>query len=310
MQTNWKSALAYGGAAAIVAALTAGVASALPSGDYGYSDWSAPVSAENGSDPMLNTSATDGCPIMSPDGLDLYMASNRPGSDSGKLDIWVAHRNKTTAGWGAPERLPAPVNTAVDEFCPTPVRGHGLFFVSRRDDPNGDIYFTRWTNSGWNTPERLSANVNSSAQEWSPSYYELEDGTPVLYFSSTRNGTQDIFASVNWGPAQAVGELNTGADDARPNVRHDGKEIVFDSTRAGGAPDIWTATRESPTGTWSTPHPVAIVNSPAGESRASLSWDGTYMLFGSSRPGEGVPPTTDIYVSHRTRTIGGSVKDD
>ena len=302
--------MAYGGAASVVAALAAGVATALPSGDDGYGEWSAPVSAESGSDPSLNTSATDGCPIMSPDGLDLYMASNRSGSEAGKLDIWVAHREKTTDGWGAPERLPAPVNTAVDEFCPTPARGHRLFFVSRRDDPNGDIYLTRETKDGWTEPERLGPNVNSSAQEWSPSYFELDDDTPVLYFSSTRGGSQDIFASVNWGPAQPVSELNTAADDARPNVRHDGKEIVFDTTRAGGAPDVWTATRESPTGTWSAPHPIAAVNSPAGESRASLSWDGSFMLFGSSRPGEGVPPTTDIYVSHRSRTHGASGAGD
>jgi Tol biopolymer transport system component len=253
---------------------------------------------------------------MSPDGLDLYMASNRPGSDSGKLDIWVAHRARTTDGWGAPERLPAPVNTAVDEFCPTPARGHRLFFVSRRDDPNGDIYVTRRTRHGWETPQRLGPAINSSAQEWSPSYFELENGTPVLYFSSTRNGNQDIYVSTNWGQALPVSELNTGFDDARPNVRHDGKEIVFDSTRPhteGGAavnPDIWTAVRTSPDGKWSAPRPIDGVNSPAGESRASLSWDGSYMLFGSSRPGEGVPPTTDIYVSHRTRQTGADRDGD
>ncbi len=310
MNAFWKTTMVCGVAASAVAALATGAALALPSGDYGYSDWSAPVSAESGSDPSLNTSATDGCPIMSPDGLDLYMASNRPGSDSGKLDIWVAHRSRTTDGWGAPERLPAPINTEVDEFCPTPARGHKLFFVSRRDDPNGDIYLTTETKTGWTTPVRLGAGINSSAQEWSPSYFEIDDGTPVLYFSSTRNGTQDIFASVNWGPAQPVAELNTAADDARPNVRHDGKEIVFDTTRAGGAPDIWTATRASPTGPWSAPHPIDAVNSAAGESRGSLSWDGTYLLFGSSRPGEGVPPTTDIYVSHRNRTHGAPSADD
>ena len=265
-----------------------------------FGEWSAPVSAEVGSDSELNTPQNDGCPILSPDGKDLYMASNRTGSTG--LDIWVAHRERTTTGWGRPERLPAPVNTESDEFCPTPVRGHGLFFVSKRDEPNGDIYFVRQTRHGWGTPQRLGPNINSSAQEWSPSFFIDQRGRPVLYFSSTRSGNQDIYRSVAWRPAEPVAELNTPVDDARPNVRHDGLEIVFDSTRtpnAGvGTPDIWSASRSSTSQPWSALRRLENLNSPAGESRASLSWDGSYMVFGSTRPGEG---SSDIYVTHRDR---------
>ena len=267
-----------------------------------FAEWSAPVSAEVGSDIDLNTAANDGCPIQSPDGLQLFMASNRPGSTG--LDIWVASRASTEAGWGKPERLPAPVNSAADEFCPTPVRGNRLFFVSRRDDPNGDIYVTRLGPDGWSTPVRLGPNVNSSAQEWSPSYFEDEQGRPVLYFSSTRGGSQDLYASVDGGPAQAVGELNTAADDARPNVRRDGLEIVFDSTRTPtlGGPDLWVARRESTSTAWNAPVHLAALSSPAGDTRASLSWDGATMVFGSARsPGEG---SADIYVVHRSNARG------
>lgn len=268
----------------------------------GYSQfgtWSTPVSAEIGSDPDLNTSSNDGCPILSPDGRELYMASNRPGSAG--LDIWVARRAHTGQGWGKPERLPAPVNSDADDFCPTPVPGRGLFFVSKREEPNGDIYFIRRTASGWSEPVRLGPNVNSSAQEWSPAFFVDEHRRPVLYFSSTRTGNQDIFRSVNWGPAEAVAELNTAFDDARPNVRADGKEIVFDSTRSPtlGGPDVWVATRHSTRLPWSAPRHLEVVSSPAPDTRASLSWDGTYMLVGSARAGgEGM---ADIYVSRRSR---------
>lgn len=51
----------------------------------------------------------------------------------------------------------------------------------------------------------------------------------------------DVQNSVNWGPAQlASGGVNSSAADARPNVQHDGLEIVWDSTRTGslnGSPD-------------------------------------------------------------------------
>lgn len=300
-----KSAGLSAGIAATVlgAALYAGAAGALPTRDGSFSDWTTPASAEIGSHPMLNTSSNDGCPILSPDGLSLFMASNRPGSVG--LDIWVARRDSTTEGWGNPEQLPSPVNSSHDDFCPTPVRGNRLFFVSRRDDPNGDIYETRLGRNGWDEPRRLGPNINSPDQEWSPSYFEDEQGRPVLYFSSTRSGRQEIYASVDGGPAERVTELSSGGSDAaRPNVRRDGREIVFDSTRSPnqGGPDVWTATRASTSSPWSPPVHLPGVSSGAPDTRASLSWDGTILLVGSARqPGEG---SADIYVSTRTRRTG------
>ena len=98
--------------------------------------WSAALKIDtiNGNSAELNTTSLDGCPIQSPDGLSLYIASNRPGGLGG-LDIWVANRASTTAPYGAPENLGEPVNSAADDFCPTPVGKKGLFFVSREALP-------------------------------------------------------------------------------------------------------------------------------------------------------------------------------
>ena len=87
-----------------------------------------------GNNSELNTAALDGCPIQSPDGLSLYIASNRPGGRGG-LDIWKATRASANAQWGAPQNLGEPVNSAADDFCPTPVGKRGLFFVSREALP-------------------------------------------------------------------------------------------------------------------------------------------------------------------------------
>src|SRR5688500_5489461 len=67
-----------------------------------------------GNSSELNTPFLDGCPAQSPDGLSLYMASNRPGGN-GLLDIWVARRESTSAPWGAPENLGEPINSAADD---------------------------------------------------------------------------------------------------------------------------------------------------------------------------------------------------
>lgn len=289
-------------AAAALLAATVGSAAARP-----YSAWTLAVNAETlpGTSTALNTTAVDGCPIQSPDGLSLYMASTRPGGLGG-IDIWVAQRSSTDAPFGDPVNLGAPINSAADDFCPTPVRGKGLFFVSARDVAGAcggaDIYFARDNPAkGWTDPVNLGCDVNSSGGEAGPSYFEA-DGAAYLYFSSG----PDIMASSQlangaFGPAAPVAELNSPAGDFRPNVRKGGLEIVFDSNRPGtlGGQDLYFATRSSVDEPWSTPvNAGSLLNTAANETRGSFSWDGLTLYFGRAPGPEGA---TDIFVSTRTR---------
>ena len=290
--------------AATLLVLAAGPVAAKTFGDWADAQ---PIESLPGSSSEVNTASLDGCPIQAPDGLSLYIASNRP-DGLGGIDIWVAHRSSTNEGFGTPVNLGAPVNSAANDFCPTPVRGKGLFFVSNRPGGCGagaDIYFSRnHPVRGWTEPVHLCCQLNSAADEFSPSYVE-ENGTGVLYFSSGRSGVQDIYRSVqqadgNFAAPTAVAELNSAFDDARPNVRKDGREIVFDSNRPGGlgGPDIYAATRASVSDPWLAPVNLGpAINSDGPETRASLSWDGQTLVFGSVRAGgEG---STDIYFSTR-----------
>lgn len=270
-----------------------------------------------GNSAELNTPSVDGCPIQSPDGLSLYLASNRPDGRGG-LDIWVARRSSTTAAWGAPQNLPEPINSTADDFCPTPLRGGGLLFVSRRVVPGvtcglGDIYFSRFNeNHGWTEPQHFAcapAGPNTVLDEQGPSRVEIH-GTAYLYFSSSRTAGQggfvagDIYVSQEsaggFGGGVAVGALNDGqANDIQPNVRKDGRELVFSSDRSGGlgGQDIWVSTRASTDGAWSAPVNLGTaVNTAAGESRPSLSWQGEQLLFGRAPGPEG---GSDIYVTTR-----------
>ncbi|HWQ24664.1 MAG TPA: hypothetical protein VNK94_11220 [Gaiellaceae bacterium] len=266
----------------------------------------------------LNTPQLEGCPIQSPDGLSLYMASNRPGGMGG-LDIWVSTRATTSAPWGGPQNLGEPVNSAADDFCPTPVGRRGLFFVSREALPGacgqGDIYFTYRTASGaFVEPERLlcsPAGPNSALDEQGPSWVSVSDklrGPKLLYFSRSSASPAvagEIFVSqresgARFGPATPVGELNdAAANDVQPNVRADGLEVVFTSNREGGSggQDLWAATRANVTAGWSAPVNLGTaVNTSAAETRPSLSRDGRQLLFGRTPGPEG---SGDIYVSTR-----------
>lgn len=301
---------------ALLAALAGAAALAVAAQAAHYSAWTTAQKLDEigGNNAELNTSFLEGCPVQSPDGLSLYMASNRPGGKGG-LDIWVATRTRTTDAWGEPLNLPEPINSAADDFCPTPLHGDGLLFVSRRVITGvtcglGDIYFTRRSPArGWSDPEHLGcdpAGPNSALDEQGPSYVQGR-----LYFSrSSPIVPGDLYAStkageMRFGAAIAIAELNdAGANDIQPNVRKDGREIVFSSNRAGGlgAQDIWSATREHVDGPWSAPVNLgAAVNTSASETRPALSWDALELLFGRAPAPEGM---SDIYVSTRER-LGG-----
>ena len=123
-----------------------------------YGDWqtAAPVTG-------LNSAATEGCPIEAPDGEHVYLMSTRgPGGDQ---DIWVATRS-ATGEVGEPQMLPEPVNSDANDFCPTPLRGGALLFVSTRGGVDaygttacggGDIYRTRQSpaTGEWLPPRNL-----------------------------------------------------------------------------------------------------------------------------------------------------------
>ena len=300
---------------------TLGIVALLAAGAQAghFSPWAQAekIDAIGGNSTELNTPFLDGCPIQSPDGRSLYMASNRPGGE-GLLDIWVARRQSRNDPWGAPENLGPPVNSAADDFCPTPIRGGGLFFVSREALPGscglGDIYFTRHNpKHGWSEPQNLGCapgGPNSALDEQGPSYMKA-GGEKVLYFSrSSASVAGEIYSSeklARWsfGPATPVAELNDQtANDIQPNVRKDGLEVVFSSNRTGtfGGQDVWIATRDSVDEPWSTPlNAGAGVNTAAGETRPSLSRKAETLLFGRAPGPEGM---SDIYVSTRTKLAG------
>jgi len=284
--------------------------------DYGSWPTAQKIDEIAGNHPDVNSTAVDGCPSQSPDGLSLYLASTRPGGHGG-LDIWVASRQRPDDPWGAPQNLPAPINSAADDFCPTPLEADGLLFVSRRTVEGvtcgmGDIYTSRRNPAhGWSEPEHLScepAGPNSELDEQGPSYVQGQ-----LYFSrSSPTVLGELFVSGKhgdgFGSARQIVELNDPtANDIQPNVRKDGRELVFSSTRAGGfgGPDIWVTTRSSVNDAWSVPVNLGPgVNTGYGESRPFLSSDAEQLLFGRAGPqgtGEGGMGAPDIYVTTRAK---------
>lgn len=278
-----------------------------------FSNWSAPAVVSG-----LNTSASEYPNGISRDGLSLYFQRTNPGTGE---DLYVAHRPDVSVGWDVPIKLPETINTNFNERAAcVSADGHWLYFAS--DRPNGaggvDLYVS-WRrhvhdDGAWEPATNLSA-VNSVGFESGPTLFEDEEtGTTQLYFNSAPfpGGTQaqaDIYMSTlgpnGFSPPSPVVELNSPLQEGRPYLRHDGREIFFQSNR-DGVLQIWTSKRSSTSEPWSVPE-IAISPADLGDSSVMavttpvLSWDGTTLFIGVVRPSIDVG---DIYVSTREKMHG------
>ena len=273
--------------------------------------------------PVVNSSARDWKPSLSPHGLSLYFHSNRVEAGGlGGFDGWVSRRAGPNCPWQAPVDLGPPVNTPLDDgdanFTPD---GHVLFFSStghggagagdifmaRRADPNDDF--------AWGEPISLGPDVNTALHESNPEYVAAEDGG-ALYFDRSVEGipsSNDIYRvsltrdGQTRGPAALVSELSApGIADASPAVRADGRELIFWSGGAAGSrpggvglADLWVSTRQSVNDPWSEPRDLGRpVNSEFAELSATLSQDGRTLFF-TAAAGRGGLGLQDLWMSTR-----------
>ncbi|MBE0645052.1 MAG: PD40 domain-containing protein [Bacteroidetes bacterium] len=164
------------------------------------------------------------------------------------------------------------------------------------------------------TPERYDVSirsispVNSSDNDFAPLL--LGNGR-VMYFTSDRDGDQNIYSAVqgagNWEQVQEVGPaLNSSGDEGAPTITPDGHWMVFTACdREDGLGDCDLYIAEYIGGSWRNVRNLGTnVNSPFWDSQASISPDGLMLFFISERPGGS--GGTDIWMS--SRSYGGEWK--
>jgi Tol biopolymer transport system component len=259
-----------------------------------WSEWSRPVNLG----PPINTSFAENHPFLSKDGLSLYLTSDRTGTMGGQ-DLWVAQRACEDCAWEAPINLGPNINTAfIDAGADVSNDGHYLLFFSNRPGGAGgnDLYVSYRSDThddlGWETPQRLGAEANTAEDENAPTFHDND-----LYFTRGNNllNQQNLYVAPArrdgeiTGSAVYIAELNhPAANDAAPDVRTDGREIMFQRSAAAGGfgnSDLWVATRPGATGSWSPPvNAGPTLNTPSFEQQANLSFDGRTLLWASNRP--------------------------
>lgn len=291
-------------AASAAGLLAATAALAMPP----FGAWSSPQNLEalpGTQDSDINTAAVDGCASHTADGLTIYFNSDRDGTH----DIYMASRSSKADGFGPPQKLPAPINTAAGtESCPTISRsGNSLYFLSNRDDAAGDIVVSKHGPKGWSNPVNLGPNINMAGLlDETPTFYQDDQGREVMIFSRRGAGEPGvILQSIDGGPAFPVpgGPLSNAADN-RPSVTHDGLTIFFDSNRgAGGPPDLYYATRSNLSEDFDTAVRLTSLSEAGFDARPYISWDGTFLTFSSARAGN-ASPAPDIWFATREKAVG------
>ena len=191
--------------------------------------------------------------------------------------------------------------------CASP-DGKRLVFISRRPLPGQargsvpHIWYVDRTGVGWSEP-RNAAVLNSDAGEYYPSV--AADGT--LYFESARpggRGRADVYISRlvdgKYSPPENLGApLNSEFNEGDAVIAPDQSFMILTITGRPddmGSSDLYIS--EHHDGQWTTPkHLPAGINSPALEFCPSLSPDGRYLYFTSTR---GAPlPSPDRPLNYR-----------
>jgi hypothetical protein len=146
--------------------------------------WAEPVNLG----PMVNSTANDFRPSISPDGMELYFSSDRPGG-FGYGDLYVTRRATTENDWSEPVNLGPIVNSSNTDLNPCiSVNGLMLFFGSFYR-PGGfglsDLWVTRRAikDADWGPPVNLGPTVNTPARE---GVLSISADGRTLYFHSDR----------------------------------------------------------------------------------------------------------------------------
>ncbi len=212
-------------------------------------DWSIPVNLGS----TVNSSAADGGPYISTDGLALLFHSKRPGGH-GDNDLWVTTRKTKDDPWAEPVNLGSTVNSAANDTRPfISPDGLSLYFTSSSDRPVGLLHSDLWvsiratTDDDWEPPVNLGSTVNSLATDLSP--WVSADGL-WLFFISYRSGLGDLWVTTRaaksdeWDPPMNLGPtVNSAARDAGLTISADGQMLYFHSDRpeADRLHDLWQA---------------------------------------------------------------------
>ncbi len=155
-------------------------------------------------------------PFITPDGLKLFFASDRPTDGNVEREdynIWVADR--VGDDWGEPYNLDTVISTESNEYYPSVSSNGNLYFTATKDDGFGgeDILMSRFIDGKYLHPVVLDTMINTEFYEYNA--FISPDEEYIIFGSYGREdgmGGGDLYVSVKDIDGQWTEALNLGKD--------------------------------------------------------------------------------------------------
>jgi hypothetical protein len=184
-------------------------------------------------------------PFLSPNGLRLYFASDRPihpdSTNRNDYNIWFVERTAKNKMWSDPIYMQAPVNSVANEFYPSVANSGNIYFTSDRSSSLGgdDLYFAPLYDGSYVEVIQLDTAINSSGYEYNA--YISPDEDLLIFGAYNREdsyGSGDLYLSRKnelgkWEKAINMGqEINSDKMDYCPFYDHTDSTLYFTSRRS------------------------------------------------------------------------------
>ena len=241
---------------------------------------------------IVSTGCHDLDIAISPDGKEIFFT--RSGLD------WYAtvlYLKRTETGWQGPTLLPIK-KFANYKYAFVSPDGKYLLFEKRGPASNGrrgnlDIFISEKTETGWGEPSRMDNGINTENNEG----YISMASNGNLYFGADYPQSRGRFDIYMFSPDKEGGSkvthlgnsINSESGDFHAYVAPDESYLIFDSQRPGGfgRNDLYISYRMSD-GTWTKAVNMGgKINTPFGDMRPFVSYDGKHLFFCSDRPNPG-----------------------
>ncbi len=238
---------------------------------------------------IISTGGYESHPAFTPDGKEIYFIKSAP--DFSSWTICVSHLQN--GRWNKPSVAPfSGIYNDADPFITKD--GKRLYFISdrpiRKEDTIAkdlDIWYVEKMENGWGEPVRLDTTVNSDQNEWYPTIANSGN----LYFGSERlggAGRSDIYfcryANGQFAERHQIKDsVSTRFAEFEPFIFPDESAMIFMGIRPGGGGNYdFYITRKNGEH-WTIPVNVKELNSPGAEYSPSITTDGKYFFFASTR---------------------------
>jgi hypothetical protein len=135
---------------------------------------------------MVNSPALDMAPVISPDGLTLFVTSERP-DGCGSLDIWVTRRETIDEDWGELVNLGQPINSSAIDIMPSISTDSSVLYLnSSRFGGYGELDIWQVLT----TPNPANADINGDGK------VNLKDFSKLAQFWSRYEPSVDIAPAI------------------------------------------------------------------------------------------------------------------